>query len=72
MDQPTAIEGVNMLSREEAASLINEAAQHYLQMSGMEFFEAWHLGKFDDDPERPEVMRVAMLLPFAQYAELGR
>jgi len=34
-------------------------------MSGKEFVRAWNDGKFPDDADRPEVVRVVMLLPFA-------
>jgi hypothetical protein len=35
-------------------------------MSGNEFVQAWRSGAFDNDADRPEVMRVAMLLPLAR------
>jgi hypothetical protein len=54
---------VHELSAEEAWEIIDGLAQHYLGMSGDEFQRAWEAGEFDDDPDRPEVMRVAMLLP---------
>lgn len=34
-------------------------------MSGDEFIRAWNDGKFAADPDRPEVVRLVMLLPFA-------
>jgi hypothetical protein len=34
-------------------------------MSGQEFVRKWEAGEIDD-PERPEVMRVYMLLPWAR------
>ena len=49
------------LTREEALELLDEAARDYLQMSGDEFVKAWDSGKFDEDPDRPEVMSVGML-----------
>lgn len=52
---------VNELSSEEAHAAFEEAAQHYLQMSGDEFLERWDAGEFADDD--PAVMPVAMLLP---------
>lgn len=35
-------------------------------MSGEDSVEAWESGSFDEDPDRPEVMAVAVLLPFGQ------
>jgi len=53
------------LSREEGLALLDRQARRYLGMSGDEFVQAWRSGQFDQDPDRPEVMRVAMLLPLA-------
>lgn len=58
--------GVRQVSEEEGPRLLDRAARHYLGMSGQEFAEAWEKGSFDDDPDRPEVMAVAMLLPFGR------
>jgi hypothetical protein len=51
------------LNRDEARALLDAQAWRYLKMSGDEFQRAWEVGEFDDDPDRPEIMRVAMLLP---------
>jgi hypothetical protein len=52
---------VNELSSDDAQAAFDEAAQHYLQMSGDEFLKRWDAGEFADDD--PAVMPVAMLLP---------
>ena len=57
------IQGAHELDREEARAFLDAQARRYLDMSGDEFQRAWEAGEFDDDPDRPEVMRVAMLLP---------
>jgi hypothetical protein len=57
---------VRELTREEGMELLDRAARQRLQMSGEEFIRAWEAGKFDDDPDRPDVMYVAMLLPFTR------
>lgn len=57
------LEGVHFLTPEEGWEVLDRQARRYLRMSGEEFIEAWRAGKFDDNPDRPEVMRVAMLLP---------
>ena len=54
---------IRELSLEEGWDLLEKAAQRELHMSAKEFLETWEAGKFDD-PDRPEIMRVAMLLPF--------
>jgi hypothetical protein len=56
---------VHELSFEEGVDLLDQQARRYLNMTGAEFLTAWQAGQFDDDPDRTEVMRVAMLIPFA-------
>ena len=55
---------VRTLSKDEGQKLFDRQAQRYLGMSGDEFIKAWWSGRFKKD-DRPEVTRVAMLLPFA-------
>jgi hypothetical protein len=57
---------IRELSLEEGRKLFDEAARFYLKVSGEEFIRSWEGGEYDDDPDRPEVMNVAMLLPFAR------
>ena len=57
---------IRELTREEGLALLDREARQYLQMSGEEFIRAWEAGEFDTDPDRPDVMYLAMLLPFAQ------
>ncbi len=59
-------DGIHFLTPEEGLELLDRQARRHLNMSGVEFVEAWRAGKFDDDPDRPEVMRVAMLVPLAE------
>lgn len=52
-----------VLSQDEARQMFDEEARKWLGMSGDEFVRAWEAGEFDDNPDRPEVMTVALLLP---------
>jgi hypothetical protein len=54
------------VSLEEGRAILDRQARRCLNMSGDEFARAWDAGEFDDDPDRPEVIDVAMLLPFAR------
>jgi hypothetical protein len=63
---PTTNGHIRELTREEGIALLDREARRRLHMSGEEFIRAWEAGEFDDDPDRPEVMYVAMLLPFAR------
>jgi hypothetical protein len=60
------VPAVEELDRDGGRALLDEAARHYLGVSGEEFMRAWDAGEYDSDPDRPEVMRVAMLLPFGR------
>jgi len=54
------------LTQEEAYALLDREAQRRLGMSAQAFIAAWEAGQFDDDPDRPDVMYVAMLLPLVE------
>jgi len=59
------ISGVRYISREEGVARLDRAARKYLNMSGEEFVRRYHAGDIPD-PDRSEVIRLAMLM---QYAE---
>jgi hypothetical protein len=63
---PTNTGTIKELSLEEGRKLLAKQARRYLKMSGDEFIQKWESGEFDDDPDRPEVMRPVMLIPFAK------
>ena len=63
---PITTNGHIDLTQEEAYALLDREARNSLNMSAKEFIDAWEAGKFDADPDRSEVMYVAMLLPLAQ------
>ena len=55
--------GFRVLRKDEGEKLLDRQARRYLRMSGKEFVRRWKAKKIKD-PDRPEVMRVAFLLPF--------
>jgi hypothetical protein len=57
---------IRELTREEGLALLDREAQRYLHMRAEQFIKAWEAGDFDEAPDRPDVMYVAMLLPFAK------
>jgi hypothetical protein len=61
----TSEPGVEFLDRKQGWELLEQHARRYLHMSAREFIDAWDAGTIQD-PDRPEVMRVAMLLPFVR------
>ena len=56
----------HVMSPEESWQRFDEAAQFYLHMHGEEFLKAWDAGEFDENPDRPEVMRLVLLRPFGR------
>ena len=54
---------VKFLTPEEGQKLLDKQARHYLGMSGKEFVRKWKAKEFKD-PDRPQIMQVAFLLPF--------
>ena len=57
---------VHRLSRKEGREMLDKLAHRYLDMTVDEFMTAWDSGALDAKAERPEVVRLAMLLPFAR------
>jgi hypothetical protein len=58
---------VHELTEEEGFALLDRQAQRYLGMSARDFIAAWDAGKFaQNGAERPEVVRLAMLLPLGR------
>lgn len=56
---------LHVASAQEARAIFDRAARRELGISGEEFLRKWEAGEFKD-PDRPDVMRVAMLLPLAR------
>jgi len=64
---PTKDENVaRELTLEEGWDLLDKQARKYLSMSGMDFVKKWQAGEFKEDPDQPEIMHIAMLLPFVR------
>lgn len=59
-------ERVRDLTEVEGRELFDKAARFYLGISGEEFIERWKSGYYDEDPDVPNVVDVATLLPFAR------
>jgi len=57
---------VRELTLEQGWDLLDKQASKYLGISGKEFVKRWEAGKYDEDPDQPELMRLAMLLPFVK------
>ncbi|MCH8280231.1 MAG: hypothetical protein IIC96_06065 [Chloroflexi bacterium] len=57
---------IKELTLEDGRQLLDKQARRYLKLSGSEFIKKWEAGEFGDDPDRPEVMRLVMLIPFAK------
>lgn len=58
--------GIVELDRQGGRELLDDAAEHYLGLTGEEFMRALDAGEFDDRLERPEIARLVILLPFGR------
>jgi hypothetical protein len=59
---------VRFLNAQQGEELFDHAARHYMKMSGDDFLSRWRAGEFGDpeNPYRPELMQVVVLLPFVE------
>ena len=65
MGTPTLNGRIKKLTAPQARRLLNRQARRYLNISGAEFVRRWKAGEFQNQ-DRPEIMRVAMLLPLGR------
>lgn len=63
---------IHQYTEEEAREYFDAMARFHLNISGDEFRKRWHRGDYDDDPDRPEVMTVAMCLPMVEREVINR
>jgi hypothetical protein len=59
---------VDEIDEEEGRALVDTMARENLGMSGEEFVRRWNAGDIPD-PDRTEVLVVAMLLPFMNQSQ---
>ncbi len=57
---------VQIVDQTDGKRVLDEEARRYLHISADEFIRRWDAGEYAANADRPEVMRVAMLLPFAR------
>ncbi len=62
--RPASTLRFNYISPKRGRALLDRQARRYLRMSGPQFRTAYKAGMIPD-PDRTDVLRVAMLLPFA-------
>jgi len=62
----TGTEPIKELTLEDGRKLLDKQARRYLNMSGSELIKKWEAGDFGDNADRPEIMRLVMLIPFAK------
>ena len=58
-----------VLNDVERRAFFDEQARALMSISGAEFLRRWDAGEFEacaDDPERPEIMHLALLIPFGR------
>lgn len=70
MATTTATENrIRWLDDDEARAHFDEQARRFMTMSGEEFLRRWDAGEYRgiaDDADHPEIMPLAMLIPFVR------
>jgi len=61
----TEADGIRYVTHLEGIEILDRQARKYLGMSGDEFVRRYRSGEIDD-PDRSDVIRVAMLIPLAE------
>lgn len=67
--ESTTVERIQFLADEEGRQLFDTSARRTMGTSGEEFIRRRHAGEcaeIADDADHPEIMRLAMLIPFAR------
>jgi hypothetical protein len=62
---PAELDGYKYVTPRQGASILDRQARKYLGLSGDEFVRRYRAGEIAD-PVRPEVIRVAMLIPLTE------
>lgn len=57
-------------TEEEAHAHFDAMARFHLGISGDEFRMRWHRGDYADNPDRPGVITLALLLPMVERQEI--
>jgi hypothetical protein len=57
---------IQELTKEQARRMFDRESRRYAKMPGKEFIKKWEAGQFNGKSDAPEIMRVAMLLPFGR------
>jgi hypothetical protein len=60
---------IELFSPDQTREAFDELAQTLMQISGAEFIRRWDAGEYidiADDPDHPEILRLAMLIPFGR------
>jgi hypothetical protein len=55
-----------VLTREQARELFDRQSRKYLNLSREQFIRKWKAGKFNGESDSPNVIHLALLLPFAK------
>jgi hypothetical protein len=57
---------IHQLSPEEGFDLLDRQAMDTIGIDGDEFRRRWDAGEYGTEPDRPEIIRLVMLLPLGR------
>jgi hypothetical protein len=59
-------EQIHFATPDEEWAIFDGMAHYYLKMSGEEFLRRWDAGEWQDDPDQPGVIMLALMLPLGR------
>lgn len=57
---------VHHMTAEEGMAMLDREAERLLGISGEEFIQRWESGQYDDQPETPAIIRLALMSEFTR------
>ena len=56
---------ISEVSREEGYEMLNRLTKRYMKLSARDFIDGWEAGRFHDEDEYPEAVRLSLMIPLA-------
>ena len=56
---------IRHVSKSEGLEMLDRLTRQYLGISASDFISAWQAGKFHDENEYPEAVRMSLMIPLA-------
>lgn len=60
---------LQLVTPEEGMRILDEQARRYLGISGQEFIQRWQTGYYGKEPDQPEIVDLALLIPLTPFVK---